>query len=293
MYCFKAYLYTILVFVFISCGKKSPSEHSDTNFVTVTDGVGRKVQIPTTINRVVALSPSMTEILFQLVPQKVVGRTDQCDFPEACLQLPSITVYPTVDYEKLLKWEVDVVFSMDNITPPEVAEKLAELGVPVLLYSGDNITAINSVFQQVAAIVGESEKGKYIVDSLKTALQVLSTCEKSKSVISLVSIDPIYVYGKGSVLDDKLDVACFTNEVDADLGKYPMITKTYFLKKDPEVIIGGDFNALDSTFFELYPELRNLKAYKNKQIFAVEDNLSARPTMRYVELIKQLKAIHD
>ena len=269
------------------------SEQPNADFVTITDGIGRKVQVPTKINRVVALSPSMTEILFQLVPNKVVGRTDQCDFPEACLKLPSIAIYPTVDYEAILKWNVDVIFSMENITPPEVAEKLGELGVPVLLYSGEDISTINAVFQQVATIVGESEKGKQIVDSLLASIQLFQKCTEEKSVISLVSIDPIYVYGKGSVLDDKLEIACFKNALDADLGKYPMITKSYFLKKDPDVILGGDFAALDTTFFELYPELRNLKAYKSKQIYAIDGNLSSRPTMRYVELVHQLKAIHD
>ena len=140
---------------------------------------------------------------------------------------------------------------------------------------------------------GESIKGKHIIDSLQQQLEVLPKCTSKRTVLSLVSIDPVYVYGKESVLNDKLELACFTNVVDSALGAYPQLSKSYILKKDPDVIIGNTFEALDTTFFELYPELRSLKAYKTKQIFKVDDDLSSRPTHRYLTLIHQLKSLNE
>ena len=48
---------------------------------------------------------------------------------------------------------------------------------------------------------------------------------------------------------------------------YPALTREYILKLNPDVLLGGSFEKLDSTFFKNYPELRRIKAYQNRRVF--------------------------
>ena len=53
----------------------------------VTDELGRKIQIPQNIHRVVSLAPSITETLYALgVQDRLVGDSDYCDYPPEAKQ---------------------------------------------------------------------------------------------------------------------------------------------------------------------------------------------------------------
>jgi iron complex transport system substrate-binding protein len=46
---------------------------------------------------------------------------------------------------------------------------------------------------------------------------------------------------------------------------------------------------MDSTFFKLYPELKKIKAYQNKRVYEVTDDLNSRPSPRVIESVLELK----
>lgn len=293
MYCYKIYLYTIVIFCFLSCSTDHSLTNVEEGFIEITDDVGRVVSVPEKVTRVMALSPSMTELLSLLSPEKVVGRTVHCNYPSSIERLPAFTVYPKVNYEAILKMDLDVVFSMSNMTSPEVADKLTQLGVPVLLYKGESINEVNTNFIEISKVLNEEDKALLIIDSLTTCLNKISICNKQSAAIAIVSIDPIYVYGKQSILQDKMVYACLENAIGEDLGLYPQVSREYILKKNPDILIGKSFEYMDSTFFKLYPELKSINAYKSKSVYEVDGDLISRPTLRYLDLINELITINE
>src|SRR5881392_4471912 len=59
--------------------------------VAVTDDAGRRVTLAAPAQRIVSLLPSFTEILFAIgAGDRVVGRTQWCDYPPAALAVPSV-----------------------------------------------------------------------------------------------------------------------------------------------------------------------------------------------------------
>jgi hypothetical protein len=58
---------------------------------TFTDEVGRRVQIPREVDRVVSLAPNLTEIVFALGEgNRLAGDTDFCDYPAEATQKPHV-----------------------------------------------------------------------------------------------------------------------------------------------------------------------------------------------------------
>ena len=79
--------------------------------MTLTDGLGREVQLNEPAQRVVSLAPSITEILFAIgAGSQVVGRDDLSDFPAESQSVPSIgATYGDLNTEAIVALEPDLV----------------------------------------------------------------------------------------------------------------------------------------------------------------------------------------
>ncbi len=62
------------------------------------------------VERIVALSPSSTEMLFEMgVGARVVGTVEYVDFPEAAKAIPRIGSYAGINIEALIALQPDLV----------------------------------------------------------------------------------------------------------------------------------------------------------------------------------------
>ncbi len=148
---FKVYglRFTVLAFVLLlaACGQQG--RHAQTTD-TVVDDYGRTVVVPSQPQRVVSLSPAVTEILFALGAQDLlVGRTDFCVYPDAAMDIPSIGGISNLNIESILALKPDLVIS-GSMVGKKVTDQMDAMGTPMVcviekprfeaLY--DNITAI-------------------------------------------------------------------------------------------------------------------------------------------------------
>ena len=117
---------------------------------TVVDDYGRTVVVPARPQRVVSLSPAVTEIIYALGAQELlVGRTDFCLYPDAAADIPSIGGISNLNIEKILSLNPDLVIS-GSMVGKKVTDQMDAMGTPMVcviekprfeaLY--DNITAI-------------------------------------------------------------------------------------------------------------------------------------------------------
>nr|WP_210488466.1 helical backbone metal receptor [Rufibacter aurantiacus] len=280
---------------FFSCDSRKAAAPSTAEFHTVTDDLGRKVKLPVEPRRIIALAPSMTEMLFAVADTAtIVGRTQNCDYPAAALTKPVVNNYP-MDYEKLLSLKPEVVFATEGIISMEVAAQVQKMGIPIYFQAYDSVTDILHGIRNLGFLLNRREKGQAVADSLQTRLNQLaadSTRGTKPRVLAITWKDPIYVYGRNTLFTDKLRYAGGQNAVtDVFAQPYPALTREYILKMNPDVIIGGSFDQMEKTFFSLYPELRRIKAYQQKRIYDVTDDLMSRPSPRVVEGIAELKAV--
>ena len=79
---------------------------------TFTDDLGREVSINKVPQRIISLAPSNTEVLFALgLEDKVVGVTEFCNYPEAAKAKPKIGGFTTVDIERVVALEPELVLA--------------------------------------------------------------------------------------------------------------------------------------------------------------------------------------
>ena len=95
------------------------------------DPVGRRVEVPTDPQRVVALAPSITEIVFALEQDKrLVGVTRFSDYPKAAKKLPKVGSYIYLDVERIAALRPDICIGIKDGNPIAAVERLEAFGIP-------------------------------------------------------------------------------------------------------------------------------------------------------------------
>lgn len=270
-------------------------ESGQKNTVQVRDGLGRALTLPAHPRRVLALAPSMTEILFALADTAtIVARVPQDNYPAGVYRKPVVNNYP-LDLEKLVLLKPDVVFTIEGITSVDDAQRLQQLGIPVYYQRYRRVEDVFRGIDEVGRILGREAQAKHLTDSLRREVQALAAAKLTgthPSVLAITWLDPIYSYGQNTLFTDEIRLAGGQNAITETFPQpYPALTREYVLRLNPDVLLGGSFEKLDSTFFKQYPELHRIKAYQNHNVFAITGNLMERPGPRVVESVRELQGL--
>jgi len=279
----------------LACQSETKPAASPTATVQVHDDLGRALMLPAHPRRVLALAPSLTEMLYAVADTAtIIARTQADDYPAAALRKPLVNSYP-LDLERLVALRPDVVFTVEGMTPPDAAARLGQLGIPVYYQKYRRVADVLRGINDLGRLLGRPSQAKHLTDSLQTQLNGLAKMQPGASrptVLALASADPIYVYGQNTLFTDEIGLAGGQNAVrDTFPQPFPALTREYILKMNPEVVLGGRFGKLDSTFFKNNPELRRTRAYQAHRVYATTPNLLQRPSPRIVEAMRELQAL--
>ena len=290
----RLYLLLLPLALLLGCQPGGDTSRPDEARVAVHDDLGRALRLPAHPRRVLALAPSMTEILFAVADTAtIIARAPQDNYPAAALRKPVVNNYP-LDFEKLVLLRPDVVFTIEGMTSPDDAERLQQLGIPVYYQRYRTVADVLRGIDDVGRLLGRAPQARHLTDSLRRELRAIAAAPVSArpNVLAITWQDPIYCYGQNTLFTDQIRLAGGQNAVrDTFPQPFPALTREYILKLNPDVLLGGSFGKLDSTFFPNYPELRRIRAYRTRRVFPITGDLMERPGPRVVESVRELREL--
>ena len=153
------------VLLFAACGgHKEPAAVND----TVTDDYGRTVVVPAQPQRVVSLSPAVTEIIYALGAQDIlVGRTDFCEYPAEAQDIPSIGGISNLNIESIMSRNPDLVIS-GSMVGKKVTDQMDAMGIPMVCVIEK--PHFEALYENIAAI-GKLVNKEREADSLNNMLR--------------------------------------------------------------------------------------------------------------------------
>jgi len=280
----------LFAFAFTACKEgKTVNERADISR-SFTDAVGDTITIHSQQPKVLALSPALTEMLFAVLPDsQILAVSHACNFPEGVKTKKRINTYP-LDIEGIIAIKPEVVFYEEGFISAESISQLERFGIQTYGFRYNKLADIFSSIKQIGNICGQPEKADNLAQTLQTEADSLQFSNpKPLRTLAIISAQPVYVFGKGTILSEIIEKVGGLNVVDSAYGRYPEIQREALLKMNPEVILGGSFAELDSALFAKYPELKAITAYQNKQCYPLTSDLVSRPSPRIVEAMKEVK----
>src|SRR5689334_15046799 len=114
--------------------------------------------------RIVCLTEETTEWLYLLGEQaRIVGISGYTVRPRrAREEKPKVSAFLTAKIDRILALEPDCVFGFSDLQA-DIAAALVRKGVQVTIFNQRSVAEIFSMLYQVAAIVGEGQKGEALL----------------------------------------------------------------------------------------------------------------------------------
>jgi ABC-type Fe3+-hydroxamate transport system substrate-binding protein len=191
--------------------------------LTVTDQLGRRVELPFPPQRIVSLVPSQTELLFDLgLGKRVIGVTKFCIYPPEARQ--SATVIggtKNFDFDKIAALKPDLIIGNKEENYQTGIEQLAAK-YPVWLSDISDLPQALDMIRRVGFITGAKDKAEQIAAEIANSFASLAAPKPLIPAAYFIWRKPYMAAASGTFIDDMLRRAGFRN-VFAHLGRYPEI----------------------------------------------------------------------
>lgn len=266
---------------------------------TITDQLGREVQVPDHPQRIVALAPSITEILFSLdLADRLVGATQFSDYPPEAGMLTKVGSYVHLDVEKIVALQPDLCIAVKDGNPISVVGKLASVDIPVYAVDPRNLEAVMDTLLELGRLLDVNDRARAIVaDMTSRIIQVqrqVSGATHRPVVFFQIGIAPIVSVGTRTFIHELIVMAGGENPAQGRTP-YPRFSKEQVIRMRPEVMIITSM-ARQAVFERVKSEWQQwpeLPAVKKDRIYLVDSNVMDRPTPRLVDGLELLaRLIH-
>lgn len=200
------------------------------------DMTGRTVLIPDQVSRIVSLVPSQTELIHYLGKgDTIVGRTVFCIHPsDKVRNAENIGGTKKVRYEKIDELKPDLIICNKEENTTEIVEKLSEK-YPVWVSDVKNLTDTYDMIREIAAILGVSEKGTQLNQSLQNNFRQLRI-RRRFSALYLIWRKPYMSIGSDTFIHHMMETAGLYN-VLRQSTRYPELDSEEIAELKPEVVL--------------------------------------------------------
>ncbi len=258
---------------------------------------------PGNYQRIVSLTPSITEIIFALgAGDRVVGVTSCCDYPEQAKELPSVGDFLKPNLEALIALEPDlVILAPTGSLLRQSYDNLASIGMRVLVVWNNTMEETFDAFRIIGRTLKIENEARGLAEEVRGRIRAETgrlAGVTQKKVLWVVGINPMIAVGNGTYQAEILDAAGGKNVISKDLGAWPRINEEFVLQADPDVIIEsamgneaelGDY-AGSLRVWDRYP---SITAVRQGMVRLVRHDAPYRPGPRMPEALKMIaEALH-
>lgn len=291
------FLSLLLILLFSACSE-GPRQVATTD--TVTDDYGRTVVVPAHPQRVVSLSPAVTEIMFALgADDLLVGRTDFCAYPPEAADIPSIGGISNLNIESILSKNPDLVIS-GSMVGKKVTDQMDAMGTPmVCVIEKPRFEALYENIRAIGRLVNKEHEADSLVESLKH--QVESIMDESMLSTPLSArrgaggeASCYYVVGFGASGNFTAGGNTFINDMIRMAGGRNIAEEVEgwsysleaLMKEDPDYII---VRREDSAAFCTMKPYNGLRAVREGQVIGIESGTFDLQVPRNIDAILYLR----
>ena len=297
--------YIIILFILLLFTSAIPGYSQEQLFpITLTDDSGAKVTLTEKPERIISAAPSNTEIIFALgLEDRLVGRSEFCNFPQEAENIESIGKMSPLNLEKIVSLEPNLILSYGGFQLKDIP-RLRELGLKVLVIQSESLQEMIDGIQLIAAACGIPEKGEQLtshiqrrIDRVTSRVIALSDQQKPKVFVGS-NYDTIYSPGKGTLFHELITLAGGQNIV-GHLQGWAKINPELVALAEPDIILipSGIMNPEEISKIKNdiinHPGWSHVPAIKDNHIFAVNEDFFYRAGPRLVDGLELLYEIFN
>ena len=245
--------------------------------------------------RIVSLLPSFTEILFAIgAGDRIVGRTQWCDYPPAALAIPSVGDGMPPNIEAVAARKPDLVVLYNSGPNVTAAKQLERIGIHAVLLDLNRLEDLGPAARALGRLTGLEQRAESlatVMDSLPR--QPPPASRPSTTLAFIVWDNPPIIIGHGSYLDQLAAQAGARNVFGDIAAPSAQVSLETIVARDPQwIAVLADSAAPPAPpAFAKRREWRAVRAVRDGHFLLLPGSLFGRPGPRSGEAIRRLRAL--
>ena len=266
------------------------------------DREGNPITLPQTINRIISMGPSNTEILVTLgFGDKIIAIDEYSNNVDGLSSGIPMFSMMTPDGEQIINLEPDIIFAtgMSKAGGGDPFTPITNAGICMIyIPSSSSIEDIKEDVRFIAAVMGAQSEGDRIIAEMEHDIDVIraigQTITDTKSVYFELSAAPhMYSFGNGVYLNEMLDMIGAKN-IFVDRDMWISVTDEAVPHANPDIILTS-VNYIDDPVGEIMsrPGWGQITAIQNNDVYYIDTDSSNRPSHNVIKALKEMaKAIY-
>ena len=255
--------------------------------ITVVDDMGKRVTVAGPAQRIISMSPHVTELLFAAGGgARIVGAMNFSDYPEAAKKIPLIGDNAQIDIERVVALKPDLLVVWQSGNTARQLEQLARLGIPIFYSEPRKLDDVATSLTRFGQLLGTEKVAQAAADAYRGKIaQLGATYSKRPRVPVYYQIwdRPLYTLSGQHIVSDAI-TTCGGENVFAGLKVVaPEVSTEAVLQANPEAIFGGDQHDPADKGINIWKPYKSLLAVQRGNLFTLGGELLTRAGPRMAE----------
>lgn len=295
------FLVMMLVLLVSACGKQDASSSVDGNSIEVKDDMNRTVVLPKVPEKIVPLTPTMLNLLYDVGGKASARMSDSgVAINKEAESLEDVGHLANINIEKLISLKPDLVIGSAGLHERFV-EVLEQNDIPVVIFKINTYEDALDKIKKVSKIIGNEEKGEQVAKDLDNRIKAITDKlpnEKKRIAIIYVTPQEVTVELEDSIAGGASKILNFENIAKADTTKDMKripFSMEELVKQDPDVIFLTSYamtpnikQKMNSALMD-NPAWKTMRAVKEERVFQLPPALFAvTPVVYYDRSVEHL-----
>ncbi len=255
------------------------------------DDSGATVRLAQPAQRIVSLSPGITELLFSVgAGARVVGVSAYSDFPPAARSLPQVSRAQGIDLERIAALHPDLIVTWGSGYSPALLDALRSLGVPVYVHEPRSLESIARAIERLGRLSGSASAPR-VAGAFRERLLALRQRYAGRAAVRVfyqVWNSPIMTLSGGHLVSEVLRT-CGARNVFEDLA--PLVATVdaeAVIAARPQILLTAESGAVDHGALDGWKRYAQIPAVAQGMLVTLDADLLDRGSVRVLDAVEGL-----
>jgi iron complex transport system substrate-binding protein len=255
--------------------------------IAVTDDLGNPVILREPAQRIISLSPHITETLFSVgAGDRIVATVQFSNYPEAASAIPVIGSFSEISYESLLSLDPDLVIVWASGNGEEIIARIRSLGLTVYLDEPRQIEDIARSLRRFGVLTANEDIAGRAAEDFLNRLAILRARELAGEPLRVfyeVWNEPLTTLNGEHLVSDIIRLCGGENVFSDAIPLAPVISTESVLAADPQLIVVSGMDEERPEWLDEWRQWPGLTAAEINQLRFIPPDLLQRNAPRIIQ----------
>lgn len=255
--------------------------------ISAVDDRGVQVELPATARRIVALAPSLTELVFAAGSgEKLVGVPRFSDFPAAARTIKQIGDASRIDLERVLSLRPDLVIGWKTGNHAADFERLEHLGLAVFVAEPGTLAAIPRLLRAFGTLAGSVAAAEEAAGGFERGIAALGARYGARGKVRVfyeIWHQPLMTVNGRHMISDVIGLCGGSNIFSAAPTLTPIVSLESVIAAQPDVVLGGSSATTPGEFTAPWVRHQGYAGLRKVQALYIDPDHIQRQTPRILQ----------